>query len=114
MPLNWGPEARRSARTVRVAATTISCSTAWMRTVTAPISPRLLLSAERGSRSRLRIRFRSSRSRLRSTTRSNGRGAGANVNVETRSGTADVHGNVYYFGRNEALDANNFFANETG
>jgi hypothetical protein len=43
-----------------------------------------------------------------------GRGGGANVNVETRSGTAEVHGNVYYFGRNEALDANNFFANETG
>src|SRR5229473_1540559 len=43
-----------------------------------------------------------------------GRGAGANVNVETRSGTADLHGNVYYFGRNEALDANNFFANATG
>src|SRR5712671_6869788 len=42
-----------------------------------------------------------------------GRGGGANVNVETRSGTADLHGNVYYFGRNEALDANNFFANET-
>jgi Carboxypeptidase regulatory-like domain/TonB-dependent Receptor Plug Domain len=43
-----------------------------------------------------------------------GRGAGANVNVETRSGTSDLHGNVYYFGRNEALDANNFFANATG
>jgi len=43
-----------------------------------------------------------------------GRGAGANVNIETRSGTADLHGNAYYFGRNEALDANNFFANETG
>src|SRR5713226_8940156 len=43
-----------------------------------------------------------------------GRGAGANVNVETRSGTAEFHGNVYYFGRNEALDANNFFANATG
>src|SRR6202049_2227666 len=43
-----------------------------------------------------------------------GRGAGANVNVETRSGTADLHVNVYYFGRNEALDANNFFANATG
>ncbi len=42
-----------------------------------------------------------------------GRGGGANVNVETRSGTADLHGNVYYFGRNEALDANNFFANAT-
>jgi Carboxypeptidase regulatory-like domain/TonB-dependent Receptor Plug Domain len=43
-----------------------------------------------------------------------GRGAGANVDVETRSGTADLHGNVYYFGRNEDLDANNFFANATG
>jgi hypothetical protein len=43
-----------------------------------------------------------------------GRGGGANVDVETRSGTADLHGNVYYFGRNEALDANNFFANATG
>jgi hypothetical protein len=43
-----------------------------------------------------------------------GRGGGANVNVDTRSGTADLHGSVYYFGRNEALDANNFFANATG
>src|SRR6201987_4344933 len=43
-----------------------------------------------------------------------GRGGGANVNVETRSGTAELHGNAYYFGRNEALDANNFFANATG
>ena len=43
-----------------------------------------------------------------------GRGAGANVDVETRSGTADLHGNAYYFGRNEVLDANNFFANATG
>jgi hypothetical protein len=43
-----------------------------------------------------------------------GRGAGANVNVETRSGTAEFHGNAYYFGRNEALDANNLFANATG
>src|ERR1700739_1839546 len=43
-----------------------------------------------------------------------GRGGGANVNVETKSGTAEFHGNVYYFGRNEALDANNFFANALG
>jgi outer membrane receptor protein involved in Fe transport len=28
-----------------------------------------------------------------------GRGGGANVNVETRSGTADLHANAYYFGR---------------
>ncbi|MBV8143332.1 MAG: carboxypeptidase regulatory-like domain-containing protein, partial [Verrucomicrobia bacterium] len=43
-----------------------------------------------------------------------GRGAGANVLVETKSGTAELHGNAYYFGRNEALNANNFFANATG
>src|ERR1700729_4231760 len=43
-----------------------------------------------------------------------GRGGGANVVVETRSGTAEFHGNAYYFGRNEALDGNNFFANATG
>ena len=43
-----------------------------------------------------------------------GRGGGANVVIETRSGTAQMHGNAYYFGRNEALDANNFFANATG
>jgi hypothetical protein len=43
-----------------------------------------------------------------------GRGGGANVDVETRSGDAQFHGSAYYFGRNEALDANNFFANATG
>src|SRR5246500_5831097 len=43
-----------------------------------------------------------------------GRGGGANVIVETQSGTAQLHGNAYYFGRNEALNANNFFANATG
>jgi len=43
-----------------------------------------------------------------------GRGGGANISIETRSGTAQFHGNVYYFGRNEVLDANNFFANATG
>jgi Carboxypeptidase regulatory-like domain len=43
-----------------------------------------------------------------------GRGGGANVLVETKSGTAQLHGNAYYFGRNEALNANNFFANATG
>ena len=43
-----------------------------------------------------------------------GRGGGANVLVETRSGTAQFHGTAYYFGRNDALNANNFFANATG
>jgi Carboxypeptidase regulatory-like domain/TonB-dependent Receptor Plug Domain len=43
-----------------------------------------------------------------------GRGAGANVNVETRSGTSQYHGSAYFFGRNDALNANNFFSNATG
>lgn len=43
-----------------------------------------------------------------------GRGAGANVNVETRSGTSEYHGNIYFFGRNDVLNANNFFSNATG
>ena len=43
-----------------------------------------------------------------------GRGGGANVLVETKSGTAQFHGNAYYFGRDDALNANNFFANATG
>jgi hypothetical protein len=43
-----------------------------------------------------------------------GRGGGANVLVETKSGTSQLHGNVYYFGRNDTLNANNFFANATG
>ena len=43
-----------------------------------------------------------------------GGGGGANVLVETRSGTSQLHGNAYYFGRDEALNANNFFANATG
>jgi Carboxypeptidase regulatory-like domain len=43
-----------------------------------------------------------------------GRGGGANVIVETRSGMDQLHGSAYYFGRNEALNANNFFANATG
>ena len=43
-----------------------------------------------------------------------GRGGGANVLVETRSGTSQFHGTAYYFGRNDALNANNFFANATG
>ena len=43
-----------------------------------------------------------------------GRGGGANVLVETKSGTAQFHGNAYHFGRDDALNANNFFANATG
>lgn len=38
-----------------------------------------------------------------------GRGSGAQVNVVTRSGTNAYRGSSYYFGRNNALDARDFF-----
>ncbi len=38
-----------------------------------------------------------------------GRGAGGVVNAITKSGTNDIHGGAYYFHRNSALDARNFF-----
>ncbi|HEX4810987.1 MAG TPA: TonB-dependent receptor [Bryobacteraceae bacterium] len=37
-----------------------------------------------------------------------GRNAGSIVNIATRAGTNQVHGEVYYFMRNSALDARNF------
>lgn len=43
-----------------------------------------------------------------------GRGAGANITLVTRSGTNDVHGNVYWFNRGSALAANDFFLNRLG
>lgn len=38
-----------------------------------------------------------------------GRSSGAIVNVATRSGTMDLHGELYEFLRNDAFDARNFF-----
>lgn len=40
-----------------------------------------------------------------------GRNSGAIVNIATRSGGNQFHGEVFEFFRNNALDANNFFAN---
>ena len=42
-----------------------------------------------------------------------GRSAGGQVNVVTKSGTADFHGDLYEFVRNERLNANTFTSNRT-
>ncbi|HUY15407.1 MAG TPA: TonB-dependent receptor [Terriglobia bacterium] len=38
-----------------------------------------------------------------------GHGGGSIINIVTKSGTSHVHGDAYYYGRNEALDARNSF-----
>src|SRR5712692_6049860 len=38
-----------------------------------------------------------------------GRNTGAQVSIITKSGTNKYHGSLFYYGRNEALDANDFF-----
>ncbi len=45
---------------------------------------------------------------------SQGRASGGIVAAVTKSGTNDYHGNVYYFLRNDSLNANNFFLNRAG
>ena len=42
-----------------------------------------------------------------------GRNSGATINVIMKSGSRDFHGTGYYYKRNEALNANNFFNNLT-
>src|SRR5205085_2878370 len=42
-----------------------------------------------------------------------GRSAGGQVNVVTKSGTADYHGDIYEFFRNDKLNANSFTNNRT-
>lgn len=42
-----------------------------------------------------------------------GQSGGGQVNIVTKSGTNHLHGSVYYFGRNDALDANNWFNTNT-
>jgi carboxypeptidase family protein/TonB-dependent receptor-like protein len=43
-----------------------------------------------------------------------GRSSGAVVNATIKSGTNGLHGSLYEFLRNDALDANNFFSNALG
>jgi Carboxypeptidase regulatory-like domain/TonB dependent receptor len=43
-----------------------------------------------------------------------GRGTGANVSVVTKQGSNDVHGSLFEFLRNDALNANDYFLNSTG
>jgi Carboxypeptidase regulatory-like domain len=42
-----------------------------------------------------------------------GQSGGGQVNIVTKSGTNALHGSVYYFGRNDALNANNWFNTNT-
>ncbi len=43
-----------------------------------------------------------------------GRSMGANVTMVMKSGTRDLHGTLYEYLRNDAFDANEFFANRSG
>ena len=47
-------------------------------------------------------------------TAEEGRNSGASVSVGTRSGTNEYHGTLFYFHRNDALNANDFFSNALG
>jgi hypothetical protein len=42
-----------------------------------------------------------------------GQSGGGQVNIVTKSGTNALHGSVYYFGRNDVLNANNWFNTNT-
>ncbi len=43
-----------------------------------------------------------------------GQAAGAVISIVTKGGTNEFHGSLFYFGRNDALNATEFFANQNG
>jgi hypothetical protein len=43
-----------------------------------------------------------------------GKTSGASVNLVSKSGTREFHGSIYYYGRNEALNANAYFNKRNG
>ena len=43
-----------------------------------------------------------------------GKTAGANINIVTKNGTQEFHGSIYYYFRNEALNANSYFNKYNG
>ena len=43
-----------------------------------------------------------------------GRAGGGQVQIVSKSGTSNYHGNLYYYGRHESLNATNFFTNRAG
>ena len=43
-----------------------------------------------------------------------GQAAGAVISIATRGGTNDFHGSLFYFGRNDALNAADYFTNKFG
>ena len=47
-------------------------------------------------------------------TAEEGRNSGASISVATRSGTNELHGNVFYFLRDDRLNSNDFFSNAQG
>jgi hypothetical protein len=44
----------------------------------------------------------------------NGRSEGALITAITKSGTNDLHGSLYFFDRNQAMNANDFFSEKAG